>query len=365
MLHIILTVLRIIGIILLAVLALILVLLLTVLFAPLRYRADVKWDGQERSERYADVTVDWLLHLLSFRFRYERGRKSGRLKVAWKTIRQFGSAEEPEVAEESEAPNKTEVPEKMEDQTEATPALIEGSRTDQTHAEQNEEKRSDKKEEKRAEKQPEKAEKKAVKTEKKAEKSEKKAVKAEKKAEKTETKVAAGKRSVERGAKQIKRKSQALFGKIVSIPAQIGRAITAFWEAVWYSEDRVDALVRKIEQLIRKIEPFLDAEATALYRKVWGWLRDMLRHCRVRRIQGRLAVGTGDAAYTGWLTGIFYLILPASAEDFELLPEFYERQLDADLSMKGRIRLIHPTIFAVKLLLQKEFRTLLKRRHRS
>ena len=66
MLHILLCVLKWIGIILLSILALVLLVLLAVLFVPLRYK--VKGSYEEKPD--AAVTVSWLLHLIHVKVRY-------------------------------------------------------------------------------------------------------------------------------------------------------------------------------------------------------------------------------------------------------------------------------------------------------
>ena len=66
MLHILLCVLKWIGIILLSIVALVLLVLLAVLFVPLRYK--VKGSYEEKPD--AAVTVSWLLHLIHVKVRY-------------------------------------------------------------------------------------------------------------------------------------------------------------------------------------------------------------------------------------------------------------------------------------------------------
>ena len=63
MIHILLMILKIIGIILLVILALLFTAVLLILFVPVRYRTEVSFDGKPDGE----AAVSWLLHLpLSF-----------------------------------------------------------------------------------------------------------------------------------------------------------------------------------------------------------------------------------------------------------------------------------------------------------
>ena len=67
MAHILLLVLKIIGIVLLIIIGLILLLALSVLFVPIRYSGRASYDEAVR----CDLRVNWLLHILSFRIGYE------------------------------------------------------------------------------------------------------------------------------------------------------------------------------------------------------------------------------------------------------------------------------------------------------
>lgn len=70
MLHIILTILKILGITILAILGLIIFLLLVVLFVPIRY--DIKASKYEKV--YANITVHWILHIITARFLMDEGK---------------------------------------------------------------------------------------------------------------------------------------------------------------------------------------------------------------------------------------------------------------------------------------------------
>ena len=78
MIHILLMILKVIGIILLVILALLLTAVLLILFVPVRYRADVLFEGKPDGE----AAVSWLLHLVRIRVSYhEHADVSGR--VLW------------------------------------------------------------------------------------------------------------------------------------------------------------------------------------------------------------------------------------------------------------------------------------------
>ena len=77
MVHVLLLILKIIGILLLVLLGLVLAVLLCVLFVPVRYRIQ----GSRHGKLQASGQVSWLLHAVSFRARYQKEELDLRLKL--------------------------------------------------------------------------------------------------------------------------------------------------------------------------------------------------------------------------------------------------------------------------------------------
>ena len=120
MLHILLTILKVIGIILLVILALIIALILIVLFVPVRYRIHVR---KEDSPLEAEGIFTWLLKLLRVEVRYRNKKGRADIKVLFFTIKSIripageGHPQEKPHTKDSSAdtgPAKIEVPKKPE-----------------------------------------------------------------------------------------------------------------------------------------------------------------------------------------------------------------------------------------------------------
>ena len=77
MLHIILLILKIIGIILLSVLGLLLLGIICILFVPVRYKGTGNWS----QEKHGKVVVSWLLHILSIHITYDNGESDIKYKL--------------------------------------------------------------------------------------------------------------------------------------------------------------------------------------------------------------------------------------------------------------------------------------------
>lgn len=81
MLHILLLILKILGILLLVIIGIILLLVLTVLFVPVRYRGDMDFHGKLKG----GILVSWLFRVLTARAVYEEGLKV-RVRILWFTV---------------------------------------------------------------------------------------------------------------------------------------------------------------------------------------------------------------------------------------------------------------------------------------
>ena len=315
MLHILLTLLKILGWVLLAVLGLILLITLIVLFVPVRYSGRAV---RETGWPEAEVSAGWLLSLIRVEAAFRDRKLSVRGQILWKT---FGKSAEAEPAEEKsasepeEAPREArEVPPKPEEIKPEAPARTQNP--------------PGKKAEKNPDKKPDKTNKKTdQKTEKKA------------------------------PAPSLDERLQGLTEKLVT-------RIYDLLDKAAGMMDQGEAAVRKAENKIdhikRKAEPFTSAASMQYYRRAVSRLLSALRHYMPRRLEGYLRFGTGSADTTGELTGLAYLLLPAGNGRFEICPDFYESAFACDAGLSGRVRLCHAAAFLVKMLFDRHTWRLLR-----
>lgn len=86
MLHILLLILKIIGIIIAVILGILVLAVCVVLFVPVRYQMTASCDGT-LAGIHAKAKVTWLMHLFRLYISYENRRLSWRIGIAWKCIR--------------------------------------------------------------------------------------------------------------------------------------------------------------------------------------------------------------------------------------------------------------------------------------
>lgn len=59
------------------------------------------------------------------------------------------------------------------------------------------------------------------------------------------------------------------------------------------------------------------------------------------QVKGSLIFGTGDPCTTGWILGIISLIPAAYAKGIRVIPDFEQKELDADLFAKGKVHVFY------------------------
>ena len=104
MLHILLLILKVIGIIFAVILGILVLLACVVLYVPVRYDIRASCDGTFAGIR-AGARVTWLLHLVGFYACYEEKELTWRIRIAWKNIRS-GQEEKSTIRSEVETYDK-------------------------------------------------------------------------------------------------------------------------------------------------------------------------------------------------------------------------------------------------------------------
>ena len=108
MLHILLTILKIIGIIVLAILGILILLLCIVFFVPLRYELTAESKGKLENTKL-NLTFHWLLHLFSGWVIYTEEKLDYRIRVLWKKFSEDDLDKNNESTKDSEEESKEEV----------------------------------------------------------------------------------------------------------------------------------------------------------------------------------------------------------------------------------------------------------------
>ena len=85
-----------------------------------------------------------------------------------------------------------------------------------------------------------------------------------------------------------------------------------------------------------------------------------LKHVLPRKLEGSVAFGLGDPEYTGYITGIAAIFYPKYGEHFSLYPDFERKMFEARCKGRGRIRPGYMLVLVVSILKEKSIRTMIK-----
>ena len=356
MVHIILAILRIIGIILLIVLGIAAALILLVLFWPVEYQIHLRKEDQPFE---AEGRAGWLFHLLSADVQIRERTGTITLKVFGRRLKTFRipegrKAEKPRSQEASRAETVTRSQEASRAETEKTRSQTTSETGTQTRKVQTGRQTSRETETAGQKTKPGgKAASAGISPRRWAgriRRTVSSAVSAAGNILAGVSGAAAGiaARTIQKAAKGLVTAMVFAF-RMQELPSDIGDIADSF-------HDHVDA---KIGSFRRKAGPFVSPEAFSLYGRIMRHLGRLLHSFRLRRLEGYLLVGTGKPDRTGELIGLLCMILPDTAGTYELRADFYQATLKTRTDAAGHIRMNHVLMFLIRLLKDKEFRKLL------
>ncbi|MGN1377736.1 MAG: DUF2953 domain-containing protein [Dorea sp.] len=316
MLHILLLILKIIGIVIAVVLGILVLLVCIVLFVPVRYRADASCEGRADTIRAAGK-VTWLLHLIRADVSYSEKKLNWRIRIAWKVLKneQEDSVTIEEEVEEDEEELAKELAEKIEKEME----------TDQKSLE---EKKEEPAEEKRLEKDdgcsksiPQKAEEKSGLS------------------ERTERKGCASDPKKKTLIQRLRDKIKGIFRKIKCTIQKIC--------------DKMKLLSEKKNKIT---EALTDEVHQKAFRKVKKEAFKLLRRWKPKRVHADIHYGFEDPCMTGQVLAALSVIYPFIGDHLRVQPDFEQKILEGFAEVRGGIRLISAVCLLWNLLWCREVR---------
>ncbi|MBO4669782.1 MAG: hypothetical protein J5648_07455 [Lachnospiraceae bacterium] len=347
--HIVLLVLKIIGIVLLCILGLVLMILAALLFAPFRYEADIAGDLQEKALT-GKAYVRWLLRIVSFKtdirspkdIRYtlrvfgipvKRGTFAGEEEESTSGETAEMTEEKPEgKAEEAE---KTET---AEDKTESS------GKTEEAEKPKAEEPKAEKPE---AEEKPETAEKPAEKPEAAAESvsqdsAEETVTFSEEQGE--EAGASEGSEPEEEKKNGIRKRIQDKVDQLKAKGASLLDSVKALFELLKRKKGLLAKYIRK-------------KSTKRALKTAWVNAKWILLHIAPKKYSGELSFGMKDPSLTGTVCGLISPIYVQIADKLQLYPDFEgELKVSGHGYMKGHIRLWGILIRAWRLYRDKNIR---------
>ena len=344
LLHILLFLLKLIGIVLLVILGLIVLILAIILLTPIRYRIG----ASKYQTIQAEGKVTWLFRLIEMVFKLDTGAEEGKrfhlsFRIAWLKLY------------DNQKPKEKRIKQKKTRKTKSKPESKQSEKVIQAKPEQPE-----------AKVQP-------IKTEQAAEMKNEmpKAVHPERislenpgneSAAKCEEKLIEGPK--ESAVEKILRLAKNAANKILSLIRGVFSLICSILGIPSKIMDGLEKLENFFTKLREKKEAFLafynETHNHQWFTAFWHRLKKLLLRILPRADRLYLHFGFEDPATTGQVLGGLSILYPVCGEKMELCPEFNEEVLEGEVKFHGCIRLVTLVVFAAKSFLNKQFFAIVK-----
>lgn len=310
---VVLTVLKILGVVLLGILALVLLLLAVLLFVPVRYAVS----GSVGDSVKVSGKAGWLLSAIRYEFSLEDGEVTDGVRIFGFRVRKKAKVTEGELEEDAAEAELAAMELGMEE--DARPAKESGS----TGQVQEPDKTTGKPDDLQCNNE------------------QKKTV--------DDRKKDSGKAS----DKNVLRKIKFLWQTIKELPGIISRQ----FRKIRRSLQNAKSFAERIQEL------FADELNQYAVKKIWAQCLYLLGHFRFRKMYTDLMFSLSDPAWTGQALGIFSMIPLFYQYEVHLYPDFESDKLyvQGDFEIKGRIRLVHLVVVTLRLLFDQKVRTFGKR----
>ena len=140
--------------------------------------------------------------------------------------------------------------------------------------------------------------------------------------------------------------------------------------------EKIKEMIRKVKQLFRDIsDTIINIKSVIDFYKnlwekpqgkksvehLWREVCYLLKKTKPTKIKGKLLFGTGDPAITGQALGALGAVYGFLPEGLSITPDFENEIYEGTIDVKGKLRLIHLLIVAVRLLIDKDFRYVVKK----
>ena len=310
---VVLTVLKILGVVLLGILALVLLLLAVLLLVPVRYAVS----GSVGDSVKVSGKAGWLLSAIRYEFSLEDGEVTDGVRIFGFRVRKKAKVAEVELEEDAAEAELAAMELGMEE--DARPAKESGS----TGQVQEPDKTTGKPDDLQCNNE------------------QKKTV--------DDRKKDSGKAS----DRNVLRKIKFLWQTIKELPGIISRQ----FRKIRRSLQNAKSFAERIQEL------FADELNQYAVKKIWAQCLYLLGHFRFRKMYTDLMFSLSDPAWTGQALGIFSMIPLFYQYEVHLYPDFESDKLyvQGDFEIKGRIRLVHLVVVTLRLLFDQKVRIFGKR----
>ena len=282
MLHILLLVLKIIGIIIAAILGILVLLLCIVLFVPFRYEIKGRSEGDAPSLK-GKIKVTWLLHLFRADVYYKDQKLIWRIRFAfWKRM----AGKKGGIQNENEEEKGHQISENVGEK----PEEVKSSESIQEEFKE-----------------------------------------AEEDLEEAVEAISSDAEEHEENSEKVKKKRDGLLQKIQTLIKKIKCTIQGLC-------DKIKLLTEKKDKLTQFVQDESHIRAYESVKKELFWY---LKRLRPRKMEAVLRYGFDDPSYTGKVLAALAVLYPFMSEDTEILPDFEHKVFQGRFAVGGKVKVSH------------------------
>ena len=356
MLHILLLILKIIGIIIAVILGLIIVLGLVILFVPIRYSIDADY----HKKAVAHVKVTWLLHLLRGVVSYDE-QLDIYVKALWFYLYNNNYSDDEDLQTKSQKKKKSSKKEKLKESDENNHSKEQYQEEHQVSATSsdndinNESDKDNLLEEINTTESD-------INSDKDISEQLQESVISDDKADEPLKENKGKKAIVAKKQKGLSSKINSIIDKIKSVFYRIKGLIiniyNTFKGVINKSQSAVDKVKQKYNELRKKVT---DPENIELVKFLWKQTKAAINIVKPSKYDINIRYGFEDSEITGWLTVRLAIIYGFLGLDMNIIPDFDNSIFEGKVYMKGSFNIFSMLVIAIKLYRNKSFRKLIKR----
>lgn len=121
------------------------------------------------------------------------------------------------------------------------------------------------------------------------------------------------------------------------------------------ADKKSKSLPEKISDKIKDIHYIItNDDNKCIFAKMLEKIKKLIDHVLPKKIEGYFKFGFDDPSVTGQVLEVFAIFYPLYKDDFKIIPMFYDEIIEADISFKGRLRLIYAAYIGLILWLNKK-----------
>jgi hypothetical protein len=155
--------------------------------------------------------------------------------------------------------------------------------------------------------------------------------------------------------KDIKERMKGIIEKIKGVKERISTFFRELKNKIVKLYDTVVNIRNKIGLISAFIKDKLNREG---FRITYSSLKKLLKHILPTRLKSRIIFGTGDPCSTGQALGAMGILYSFYGDKVQIIPDFENKVFEGKHYARGRIRLATLLIIVIKLLLDKRFQQL-------